>query len=49
MKMGFAGGLLVSAVALSAIGFAATGNTCNRHCLEGYVNRYLDAMQRRTR
>ncbi len=45
MKMGFAGCLLLGAVTLPALGFAATSNTCNRDCLEGYVNRYLDAMQ----
>jgi hypothetical protein len=45
MKMGFAGGLLLSALALPVLGLAATANTCNRECLEGYVNRYLDAMQ----
>ena len=45
MKIGIAGGLLLGAVALPALGLAATANTCNRECLEGYVNRYLDAMQ----
>ena len=45
MKIGIAGGLLLVAIALPALGLAATASTCNRECLEGYVNRYLDAMQ----
>ena len=45
MKMGFAGCLLLSAAALPVLAFAAPQATCNRDCLEGYVNRYLDAMQ----
>ena len=45
MKMRFAGGLLLSAVTLPALALAASQNSCNRDCLEGYVNRYLDAMQ----
>jgi hypothetical protein len=45
MKMGFVGCLLLGAVALPGLGLAATSNTCNRDYLEGYVNRYLDAMQ----
>ena len=45
MKMRLAGCLLVGAATLPALGFSATSNPCNRECLEGYVNRYLDAMQ----
>lgn len=45
MKIGIAGCLLLGAITLPALGLAATPNACNRDCLEGYVNRYLDAMQ----
>jgi hypothetical protein len=45
MKMGFAGCLLLGAMTLPALALAAPQSTCNRECLEGYVNRYLDAMQ----
>jgi hypothetical protein len=45
MKIAIAGCLLLGAVTLPALGLAATPNACNRDCLEGYVNRYLDAMQ----
>lgn len=45
MKIGIAGCLLLSAMTLPALGLASTPGSCNRECLEGYVNRYLDAMQ----
>jgi hypothetical protein len=45
MKIGIAGCLLLGAVTLPALALAATPSSCNRDCLEGYVNRYLDAMQ----
>jgi hypothetical protein len=45
MKIGIAGCLLLGALALPALSLAATTSACNRDCLEGYVNRYLDAMQ----
>ena len=45
MKMRFAGGLLLSTLTLPALALAASQSSCNRDCLEGYVNRYLDAMQ----
>ncbi len=45
MKMGIIGSLLLGAVTLPALGLTATPSSCNRDCLEGYVNRYLDAMQ----
>ena len=46
MRIGIAGCLLLGAFTLPALGLAAAApNPCNRDCLEGYVNRYLDAMQ----
>ncbi len=45
MKIGIAGCLLLGAVTLPALSLSATPNACNRDCLEGYVNRYLEAMQ----
>ncbi len=45
MRIAIAGCLLVAAVTLPIPGLAATPSSCNRDCLEGYVNRYLDAMQ----
>lgn len=45
MKIGIAGCLLLGAMTLPALGLASTPGSCNRECLEGYVNRYLDAMQ----
>ncbi len=45
MKMRIAGCLLLGAVTLPALGLAATPEACDRACLEGYIDRYLEAMQ----
>src|SRR5690349_399301 len=45
MKIAIASCLLAGALVLPALGSAATAPACNRTCLEGYIDRYLDAMQ----
>jgi hypothetical protein len=45
MKLRLATGLLASAMALPLFAQQAKTPACDRHCLEKYVDRYLDAMQ----
>ncbi|MEJ1962103.1 MAG: hypothetical protein WDO56_11405 [Gammaproteobacteria bacterium] len=48
MKSAIAGGLLLGALMLSTAAQAAAPEACNRACLEGFVDRYIDAMQSKT-
>jgi hypothetical protein len=44
MKTGIAASLLLGVATLPAIAFGAAPNACDRTCLEGFVDKYLDAM-----
>lgn len=48
MNRGMTWRLGLVAMALSGSALAATSTVCDRSCLEGYVDKYLDAMQSKT-
>ena len=45
MKIRITAGLLCGTLLLTGTAHSAAPENCDRHCLEGFVDRYLDAMQ----